>query len=106
LLSEKSVVTSTTARPRPHWFPPESRPPSDWSALSSHLKNSGHNLTAEKDEKSDSKDPKNSETESVTFDPEDFEDESIVTEEEGRKAEEEENVTPRVIKVKVPKVTF
>ena len=104
MFSEKSVVTSTTARPRPHWFPPESRPPSDWSALSSHLKNSGHNLTEQKDGKLELKEEKHSDVESVTFDPEDFEDESIVTEEEGRKVEEEENVTPRVIKVKVPKV--
>ena len=79
--SEKTKVTSTTSRPRPHWFPP--RPSSDWSSLTNHL----NNMTSpEEENKNGTGNSRNSgsyqpDVESVTLDPEDFEDESILTEE-------------------------
>ena len=111
MFAEKTKVTSTTVRPRPHWFPPEPRPPSDWSSLSNHLKNATIGDGSDKNplvgkNPSDGSSRNQSDVENVTFDPEDFEDESVLTEEGIKTEEEEESVTPRVIKVKVPKVNM
>jgi hypothetical protein len=56
------------------------------------------------EEKPDGAGTKGSEIETVTYDPEDIEDESVLNGDGDRKVDEEESVTPRVIKVKVPKV--
>lgn len=93
-------------KPRPHWFPPEPRPPSDWSSLSNHLKMKGDNstVTGEDIDSAQSSDLGivKSEVESSTNLPDGSDDDSNVSKVGDN--EEEINVTPRVIKVKVPKV--
>ncbi len=55
-------------------------------------------------QKPDLKSLKSSDAESVTFDPEDPDEAAPGEADDEKRLEDEENVTPRVIKVKVPKV--